>query len=982
MATDNQDEQLRSVAKPSVLGILPIPPRDERELRRQTEWLRVTLASIGDAVISTDGDSRVTFINGVAQSLTGWPERDAVGQPLTSVFRVVDERTRKPIEDAALQAIRSGEVVALGKNTLLIARDGTERPISDTVSPIRDDADNYYGAVVVFRDVTESRRAEAALRKANDELELRVNERTTQLEHTNRFLSTLLDSLQDGILACDVAGTPTLCNGAMRKLFGLKPECIGLDRLCDHCDIFDASGIEPITEADLPLSRALRGQTVDDLEIMVVPKGQAPRILIASARAFHDDRGKILGAVMSTHDVTLRKQAEEALRKAHDELDARVQQRTQELCDANLALKMEAAERERAEQQREAAYAQVAATMESITDALIAVDSEWKFTYINARAERIYHRTRQELIGRKLWEAFPELQGTIFEQEYHRAMKDRVSVQLEARYEPMDAWFLVNIFPIENGGLSFYFQDVTERKRDEAAARENEMRFRAVVEQVEDYAIFTTDTQGRPTSWNEGVHRVLGFDEDEFIGHDISPVIFTPEDQARGIDQRELQDAMTSGSAGNDRWMRKKDGTLFFASGVTTASRDGEGSLLGFMKVMRDQTEHKQLENELRRIASDLEEADQRKNEFLAMLAHELRNPLAPITNALRILQLSNTDTQTTDTGTVRSACELMERQIRHMVHLVDDLLDVSRITRGKIDLRREVIELSSVIYQAIETSRPGIEAAGHELVVSMPAVPVYVRGDSVRLAQVFSNLLNNSSKYSEPGGSIRLTAHCHGHEIQITVKDTGLGIPPPMLPKVFELFTQVDQSLARSQGGLGIGLTLVQRLVELHGGSVQAFSEGVGRGSEFVVRLPIIVQNPEHAASDQSSSPEPPSQRRILVVDDNRDSANTLATLLRITGNETRAAHDGVEAVEAASTFLPDVIVLDIGLPRLNGYEVAQTIRQHPWGKQMVLIALTGWGQQEDRQKSKAAGFDAHLVKPLDLAALTQAMNELMPAR
>ncbi|MGN6546044.1 MAG: hybrid sensor histidine kinase/response regulator [Aureliella sp.] len=793
----------------------------------------------------------------------------------------------------------------------------------------------------------------------------------------NRFLSTLLESLQDGILACDAAGTPTFCNEATRKLFGLQSCAFPLSRLCDHCEVFDSTGTVRITGEDLPLRRALKGETVEDLEVVAIPEGQPPRTLIISARAFHDDRGQVLGAVMSMHDVTLRKRAEEELRQARDELDVRVQQRTQELFDANTALKIEAAERERAERQREAAYAQVAATMESITDALVAVDADWRFTYINARAERIYHRSREEMIGRELWQVFPEILGTVFEHEYRRAMRDRVSVQLEALFQPLDAWFSVNIFPMENGGLSFYFQDVTERKRDEAAARENEMRFRAIVEQVKDYAIFTTDTHGRPTSWNEGVRRVLGFEEEEFIGQDITSIIFSPEDQAHGVAQRELHQAATAGSTANDRWLRKKDGTQFFASGVTTASRDSEGRLLGFMKVMRDQTEHKHMEDELRRIAAGLEEADQRKNEFLAMLAHELRNPLAPISNALRILQLSSADTEV-----VRSACALMERQIRHMVHLVDDLLDVSRITRGKIDLRREVIELSTVIYQAIETSRPSIEANGHELVVSLPAAPVYVRGDSVRLAQVFSNLLNNSSKYSDPGGSIRLTARCKGGDVEVTVKDTGVGIPPPMLPKVFEMFTQVDQSLARSQGGLGIGLTLVQRLVELHDGSVQAFSEGVGRGSEFVVRLPIIVQQPELPRAKNDLELSVPSQRRILVVDDNRDSANTLAMLLRMTGNETRTVHDGVEAVRAASEFRPDLVVLDIGLPRLNGYEVAQLIRQAPWGQRMVLVALTGWGQEEDRKKSKAAGFDAHLVKPLELAALTKLMAELLPAQ
>jgi CheY-like chemotaxis protein/two-component sensor histidine kinase len=312
------------------------------------------------------------------------------------------------------------------------------------------------------------------------------------------------------------------------------------------------------------------------------------------------------------------------------------------------------------------------------------------------------------------------------------------------------------------------------------------------------------------------------------------------------------------------------------------------------------------------------------------------------------------------------------------MVRLVDDLLDVSRITRGKIDLRKSVIELSSVIQQAIETSRPAIESANQKLTVSLSDQPMPVHGDAVRLAQVFSNLLNNASKYNHPGGRIWVTAERQADDVSVTVKDNGLGIPLTMLPKVFDIFTQVDQSLERSQGGLGIGLTLVKRLVELHDGSVHAFSQGAGQGCEFVVRLPLT--NQSAPLDEPARVPNLTTQRRILVVDDNRDSATTLAMLLRMNGNDTRTAHDGMEAVEVANDFRPEVVLLDIGLPRLNGYEVAQRIRNEKWAEKVVLVALTGWGQEEDRQKSRAAGFNAHLVKPLDHTALAVLLSELLP--
>lgn len=606
--------------------------------------------------------------------------------------------------------------------------------------------------------------------------------------------------------------------------------------------------------------------------------------------------------------------------------------------------------------------------MGNSTETVVAVDAEWRLSFASPDAGRTFVLPRQ-LNGQTLWQVWPELLGTDFEQDCRRAMRDRIVVRTESCLSQPDACFVVNIYPADGGGLWLVFQNATARRRNEDAAREQELRFRAIVEQVKDYAIFTADVQGRPTSWNEGVHRVLGFEESEFLGRDIAPIIFTPEDYERGVAQKELAQAAATGSANDDRWMRKKDGTLFFALGVTTSSRDEQGRLIGFMKVMRDQTERKKMEDELRRIAADLAGADHRKNEFLAMLAHELRNPLAPLSNALKILKSSPHDIKV-----VSDTCEIMDRQLRHLVRLVDDLLDVNRITRGRIDLRTSVIDLVPILEQTVEMSRPALETSGQQLTVSLPKSPVLVRGDAVRLAQVFSNLLNNASKYSDRGGNVWLTAERQGDEVAVSVKDNGVGIPMAMLPRVFDLFTQVEHSLDRSQGGLGIGLTLVKRLVELHGGVVHAFSEGVGQGCEFVIRLPVCSEVPQSSAP--SADPPVIAARRILVVDDNRDSASTLAMLLRLSGNETRTANDGLEAIELADQFRPELVLLDIGLPRLSGYEVAQRIRQQPWGQNIVLIALTGWGQEDDRRKSKAAGFDAHLVKPLDQAALAKLLN------
>ena len=366
---------------------------------------------------------------------------------------------------------------------------------------------------------------------------------------------------------------------------------------------------------------------------------------------------------------------------------------------------------------------------------------------------------------------------------------------------------------------------------------------------------------------------------------------------------------------------------------------------------------------------SPLRDADRRKDEFLATLAHELRNPLAPIRNGLQVLRLGGS------TGEMAENARLMmERQLGQMVQLIDDLLDLSR---GKIELRKVRVELAKIVQQAVETSRPLIEANGHDLTINVPPGPIYVDADTTRLAQVFSNLLNNAAKYTERGGRVRLSVQQHGNEVTVAVRDNGIGIPAHMLPHVFEMFTQVDRNLERSQGGLGIGLSIVKRLVEMHGGGVEVKSDGHGMGSEFAVRLPVVLSVVQPQVDDTEPT-GPSSRRRILVVDDNRDAAMSLAMMLQLMGNETKTAHDGLEALDVAAVYRPDLMLLDIGMPRLNGYDTAKQIRQQPWGKRIVLVALTGWGQDEDRRKSQDAGFDSHMVKPIEPAALEKLLANL----
>jgi signal transduction histidine kinase/DNA-binding response OmpR family regulator len=376
----------------------------------------------------------------------------------------------------------------------------------------------------------------------------------------------------------------------------------------------------------------------------------------------------------------------------------------------------------------------------------------------------------------------------------------------------------------------------------------------------------------------------------------------------------------------------------------------------------------------LRRAEQALREADRTKDEFLATLAHELRNPLAPIRTGLQLIKLDHGDAEA-----VEQARAIMERQLAHMVRLIDDLLDLGRISQGKITLKKGRVRLEAVLRSAVEASRPLIEAFGHQFDVDVPSEPILLDADETRLAQVFSNLLNNAAKYTERGGRIRLMAVRDGNEAVVAVEDTGVGIPESMLPKVFEMFTQVDRSLERSQGGLGIGLSISRRLVELHGGSIETYSDGHGLGSRFVVRLPValavISSGGRRKNADEATRPT--KGRKILVVDDNIDSAVTLARVLKLMGNETRAAHDGAGAIDVAAAFRPEVVLLDIGMPGMNGYDAAQKIREQPWGREMVLVALTGWGQDDDRRRSREAGFNFHMVKPVDPAGLERLLAE-----
>ncbi|MEJ1129981.1 PAS domain S-box protein [Variovorax sp. CCNWLW225] len=510
-------------------------------------------------------------------------------------------------------------------------------------------------------------------------------------------------------------------------------------------------------------------------------------------------------------------------------------------------------------------------------------------------------------------------------------------------------------------GFSMITRDLSERRRQDEMLRMSEERFRLLVEGVKDYAIFMLDPGGHIVSWNLGAQKNKGYEASEIIGQHFS-VFYPPEVAAIGWPEQELRNALRDGRFEDEGWRIRKDGSRFWASVVITALHDATGRHRGFAKVTRDLTE--------RRRVTALEDEGRRVTNFLAMLGHELRNPLAPISNALELLKREKTES-----AVIAHTRDIIGRQLRQMTRLVDDLLDVGRITSGKIHLESKPVRLREAIAEAAEAVRPLIESKSQTLHLQYQEADPWISGDRARLIQIVSNLIHNAAKFTHNSGNVHVSLSQVGEDADISVRDDGPGIPPKDLQRIFDLFVQGEQNMARSQGGLGLGLSLVQQLTTLHGGRVSAFSTGrPGEGSEFVVQF----QTTQPPIATLEAEPRPVGEQRVLVVDDNVDAAETMALLLEALGYKSSVAHGGLPAIEAVKAQDPDVVLLDIGLPDLNGHEVARRLRA-----EMInpppLIAITGYGQASDRDTSLEAGFRAHLTKPVDVDKLTALLEQLL---
>jgi PAS domain S-box-containing protein len=941
--------------------------RAQREERRQREQLHVTLASIGDAVIVTDARGLVTFLNPPAQTLTGWTAQEAAGQPLDRIFRIINEETRQPCADPVIKVLQTGRIVGLANHTVLIAKDGTERPIDDSAAPIMDENKSISGVVLVFRDVTERRQLERLQRDLQRQLEKLVQARTAELRGSQERFRLLVEGSKDyAIFMLDPQGFVTSWNPGAQRIKGYTAE----DIIGQHFSRFylPEAVARGWPQHELQVAKA-EGRFED--EGWRVRKDGTRFWADVIITALYDDQGQFQGFSKVTRDLTERKEAEERLRRAHDDLEVRVQERTAQLAEINEELCAEINERKTAEARLWDERERFRITLASIGDAVIATDHRGEITFINSVAQALTSMPKDQALGRPLQAVFH-----IVNENTRQPADDPVARVLATGHISGLANHTVLIAndsterPIDDSaapirdeqgtmtGVVLVFRDVTDRRR----AEQTRQQLAAIVESSAD-AIIGQTLDGIITTWNQGAERLYGYAAAEVLGQSIS-LLMPPghKDELGAILERIERGEHIQNS---EMIRQRKDGQLFDISVSISPIRNAAGQIVGASGIGRDITAIKRTAEALRESEQRLREADRLKDEFLAMLAHELRNPLAPICNALHIMKQPQAKS-----AVIEWVRDIAERQAFHMARLLDDLLDVSRISRGRIELRKETVDVASIIHHIVETVRPLTAERRHELTVMVPPEPLLVEADPHRVAQVLTNLLHNAAKYTEPGGHIWLTGQREGTHVVLRVQDTGVGISADLLPRVFDLFVQADRRMDRSQGGVGIGLTLVKRLVELHGGGVSAFSAGAGQGSEFIVRLPALPaqEAPPKAMPDTrpSASSDLPT-RRILVVDDHADAAESLAMLLRLAGQDVCVAHDGPAALEAALAFHPDMIFLDIGMPGMDGYEVARQLRQRPDLKEAVLVAVTGYGQNEDRVRSQRAGFDRHLVKPVE---------------
>jgi PAS domain S-box-containing protein len=892
--------------------------------RKQAEESKSRLAAIvessDDAIISKGLDGVISSWNAGAERLFGYTAAEAIGQPITML--IPPDRLEE--EPKIIERLKRGERVDHFE-TQRVRKDGSLLDVSLTISPVKSASGRVIGASKIARDITERKRVHEALSKS----EQRARNALQELQLT-------YDQSPVGMLRLDRDLRYVLINEQLAAMNGVPAaEHIGktIHEIVPDLAPKIEAGFRHVMETCTPrIGIELKGYTAADPGV--------EHTWLESWFPVRDAAGEVVGLNVVAEDITDSKKAEEALRSSH------------------------------AAAKRAREYAE--ATLRTLPIPLLVLECDMRVVSANEAFYKRFMVEPNETEGRLIYDLgngqwnIPELRQLLenilprhewfehFEVTHDFQLIGRRTMLLNARR-----------MEVEEGGperIVLVMEDITDRKLAEEQISRGVELLNVIVDRSPT-GFYIVDADFRISHINADSQARAFRNVNPAIGRRLDDAmrVLWPEPLATeiiNIFRHTLDTGEPYKSPGLESPRADVDWVETYEWQLQRITMpDGRHAVVC----------HYYDTTRLREAEQALRDADRRKDEFIATLAHELRNPLAPLRNGLQVMKLTKDDPQR-----VEEVRDIMERQLEQMVHLIDDLMDVSRITRGKVQLRMARVDLKQPIEAAIETSRPLIDECGHNFTVYMPTQPIFVDADATRLAQIVANLLNNAAKYTDRGGNITLSVERQADDVVIAVRDSGIGIPTEMLDSVFEAFAQVDRSLEKSQGGLGIGLSLVKGLVEMHGGTVEAHSDGPGKGSEFVIRLPAAVPPDKHAVGTCGNGHAlAPAHRCVLIVDDNRDAANSLAVMLRLQGLNAQTAHDGLEAIQIAAASRPDVVLMDIGMPKLNGYDAARRIRSEPWGKDIKLIALTGWGHEQDRQKSSDAGFDHHLVKPVDEAAL-----------
>ncbi len=885
-----------------------------RQEKEQAELVRVTLASIGDAVISTDEHGNVEYLNAVAEKLTGWTQPEAVGQPIESVFNIVNERTGEKIASPVADVLRLGEAVGLANDTMLIHRDGSRRAIEDSCSPMLV-GNHVVGVVLVFRDVTRRR------------------QQKRELEEQERQFRTLANSITQLAWMANPDGYIFWYNSRWFEYTGTT------------MDQMQGWGWETVHDPEvLPSVLAGWKKAIAEGEIfeMVFPlKGSDGifRQFLTRVHPVKDEDGNVVRWFGTNTDIDEVKRVEDELVDARSRLDSILAAAEVGTWEYDIASDTVSADRNLA--------------------SIFGMDQSQAHQASLASFLQLIHPDDRETVSASFEQSLQT--GVNFAAEFRILGADERLRWVVARGR------------VDNNNLGQAWRlpgvmiDITARKQFEnevirlASESERQRRlYQTVLSNTAD-SNYTFDLDGRFTYVNQALLSLWQLEEAEALGKNFFDLDYPPElaeKLHRQIEEvirtrRPLKDETPYTAHAEERLYEY----IFVpVIGVT-------GSVEAVAGSTRDITERKLAEEAMR-------QADRRKDEFLATLAHELRNPLSPIASAIAVIQDCADDPEE-----IRQLAEIADRQTRQLVRLVEDLLDVSRISLGKIQLQRSIVPLSETIQQAQETISSLIEESGHELTIETPAEGVFVDGDPVRLNQIVTNLLSNAAKYTPSGGQIDVRLTTTGNHAQIEVVDNGVGIPVERLSDVFELFTQLSIPGAPKNVGLGLGLALVQQLTALHGGTIKIHSAGPGNGTHVTVRLPL--SDPPEPGEEVAPPISRHVQRRVLVVDDLRAITVTLSRLLERMGHQVISANEGSAALEMIDDFQPDVIFSDISMPEMDGYELAAEIRKRH-GQSIRLVALTGYGMQSDQERASIAGFDHHMVKPPDVQTLKQFLDSL----